>query len=69
MESFFGHMKDELGLRRQRGESVLAYAKIKTLLAGWIEEYNTIRPHSTLQGFSPIEYRLVMDEKDKNRLQ
>ena len=69
MESFFGHMKDELDLRRQRGKSVLTYAKIKTLLAEWIEEYNTIRPHSTLQGFSPIEYRLMMNEKDKNRLQ
>ena len=57
IESFFGHMKDELGVRRKTNRSLLDFKQMKEIVEQWILYYNQDRPHSTLGWKSPLEYR------------
>lgn len=60
MESFFGHMKDELGIQKGERQKLKDFDSMKQIIEQWVVEYNTLRPHSTLNGMSPIEYRMRM---------
>jgi transposase InsO family protein len=57
MESFFGHMKDELGVRKKTNRSLLDSKQMKEIMEQGILYYNQDRPHSTLGWKSPLEYR------------
>ncbi|WP_394699340.1 IS3 family transposase [uncultured Sphaerochaeta sp.] len=51
-------MKDELGMMKNGRMELVDYARMKQLIMNWVEEYNTVCPHSVLHGMSPIEYRM-----------
>lgn len=53
MESFFGHLKDELYCNT----TFLTVDALTTAIDGYIAWFNTERTHSTLKGLSPVEYR------------
>jgi transposase InsO family protein len=69
IESFFGHMKDELGIRKNGKGELMGYSNMKKVIADWVREYNTVRPHSVLDGMSPIGYRTKMLYHTKECLQ
>jgi transposase InsO family protein len=69
IESFFGHMKDELGIRKNGKGELMGYSNMKKVIADWVREYNTVRPHSVLDGMSPIGYRIKMLYPTKECLQ
>nr|WP_243697107.1 IS3 family transposase [Aeromicrobium phragmitis] len=53
MESFFGHLKDELYCNT-------TFLTVDALIAAihtYITWFNTERGHSTLKGLSPVQYR------------
>lgn len=61
MESFFNNMKNE-ELYRTNYRSV---GEFKKGIDGFIESYNTYRPHSTLNNKTPNAYeRLFYDRKN-----
>ena len=52
-ESFFGHMKDEIGcLIKQSNDNYDVYK----ILDDWIDYYNTDRPKANLASKTPVEY-------------
>ena len=52
-ESFFGHMKDEIGyLIKQSNDDYDVYK----ILDDWIDYYNTDRPKANLASKTPVEY-------------
>ncbi|WP_243695372.1 IS3 family transposase [Agromyces protaetiae] len=53
MESFFGHLKDELYCNT----TFLTIDALTTAIDAYIAWYNTDRTHSTLKGLSPVQYR------------
>ena len=53
MESFFGHLKDELYCNT----AFLTVEALTTAIDAYIAWFNTERAHSTLKGLSPVEYR------------
>jgi putative transposase len=53
MESFFGHLKDELYCNT----SFLTVDALTTAIDAYIDWFNTERAHSTLKGLSPVQYR------------
>lgn len=53
IESFFGHMKDELYCNT----AFLTIDALTTAIDGYIHWFNTERAHSTLKGLSPVQYR------------
>jgi len=53
MESFFGHLKDELYCNT----TFLTVEALTTAIDAYIAWFNTERAHSTLKGLSPVEYR------------
>lgn len=53
MESFFGHLKDELYCNT----TFLTVEALTTAINAYITWFNTERAHSTLKGLSPVEYR------------
>ena len=52
MESFFGHAKDELHLRR-----CLTFGEVVTEIADYIDYYNNWRPQAGLGKMAPVEFR------------
>lgn len=52
-ESFFGHMKDELKIRKRKWES---YEEIKQAIDDWIDYYNNDRGQWLLKKMSPNEF-------------
>lgn len=52
-ESFFGHMKDETGLRKH---SITTFEEIRTLVDEWMDYYNNDRYQMQLKMLSPNEY-------------
>jgi transposase InsO family protein len=52
MESFFGHMKDEVNYR-----SCQTLGELKGCIYNYIEEYNCHRPQWTLNKMTPVQYR------------
>ena len=69
IERFFGHMKDELGIMKNGKMKLVDYARMEQMIMNWVEEYNTVRPHSVLHGMSPIEYRMRMMYHNDYRVQ
>jgi len=53
MESFFGHLKDELFCNT----AFLTIDALTTAIDAYIGWFNTERAHSTLKGLSPVQYR------------
>ncbi|WP_456283678.1 IS3 family transposase [Microbacterium sp. JZ101] len=53
MESFFGHMKDELYCTT----TFLTVDALTSAIDAYIHWFNTERAHSTLKGLSPVQYR------------
>lgn len=53
MESFFGHLKDELYCNT----TFLTVDALTTAIDDYIAWFNTERGHSTLKGLSPVQYR------------
>lgn len=53
MESFFGHLKDELYCNTQ----FLTAGALTLAIDDYIAWFNTERSHSALKGLSPVEYR------------
>ncbi len=53
MESFFGHLKDELFCNT----AFLTIDALTTAINAYIGWFNTERAHSTLKGLSPVQYR------------
>lgn len=53
MESFFGHLKDELYC----STTFLSVDALTTAIDEYIAWFNTERGHSTLKGLSPVQYR------------
>ena len=53
MESFFGHLKDELYCNTQ----FLTVGALTLAIDEYIAWFNTERSHSALKGLSPVEYR------------
>lgn len=52
MESFFGHAKDELHLRRCG-----TFAEVEAEMADYIDYYNNDRPQAGLGKMAPVEFR------------
>lgn len=52
IESFFGHMKDEINLK-----SCKTFNDVKTMVNEYIRYYNEDRPQWTLKKMTPVEYR------------
>ena len=52
-ESFFGHMKDELKIRKRKWDS---YEEIKQAIDDWIDYYNNDRGQWLLKKMSPNEF-------------
>ena len=52
MESFFGHAKDELHLRR-----CSTFGEVVTEIADYIDYYNNWRPQAGLGKMTPVEFR------------
>ena len=52
MESFFGHAKDELHLRRCQ-----AFGDVVSEIADYIDYYNNWRPQAGLGKMTPAEFR------------
>lgn len=52
-ESFFGHMKDEIGEDVRRCSS---YDEIRSVIDDWIDYYNNERYQWDLAKLSPVEY-------------
>jgi putative transposase len=52
MESFFGHMKDELEYR-----DCATFQELRERIDSYIEYYNTDRYQWTLKKMTPAEYR------------
>lgn len=52
VESFFGHMKDEIDTK-----SCTSFAEIKMMVSNYIEYYNSERPQWTLKKMTPAQYR------------
>jgi len=53
-ESFNGRFRDEcLGMEWFRSRT-----EAKTIIESWRQHYNTVRPHSSLGGSSPTEFRI-----------
>ncbi len=59
VESFNGRVRDEL-LNVEEFGSLL---EAQVVVEGWRTEYNTYRPHSSLGGLTPDEYRANWDAK------
>jgi putative transposase len=57
VESFNGRVRDEL-LNVEEFGSLL---EAQIVVEGWRTEYNTYRPHSSLGGLTPVEYRATWD--------
>ena len=53
MESFFGHLKDELYCNT----TFLTVDALTVAIDAYIAWFNTERSHSTLKGLSPVQYR------------
>jgi len=53
MESFFGHLKDELYCNT----TFFTVDALTTAIDTYIDWFNTERAHSTLKGLSPVQYR------------
>ncbi|WP_026372545.1 IS3 family transposase, partial [Agrococcus lahaulensis] len=53
MESFFGHLKDELYCNT----TFLTVQALTAAIDDYIAWFNTERGHSTLEGLSPVQYR------------
>jgi putative transposase len=53
MESFFGHLKDELYCNT----TFVTVNALATAIDTYIAWFNTERAHSTLKGLSPVQYR------------
>jgi len=69
IESFFGHMKDELEIMKNGKMELVDYARREQMIMNWVEEYNAVRPHCVLHGMSPIEYRIRMMYHNGYRVQ
>ena len=52
-ESFFGHMKDEIGDEIAKCKS---FADVKTIINDWMDYYNNERYQWDLDKLSPVEY-------------
>ncbi len=52
VESFNGKLREELLDR----EIFFTLGEAKVLIARWRQEYNTIRPHSSLGNLAPVEF-------------
>lgn len=52
-ESFFGHMKDEIGDEIAKCKS---FADVKTIIDDWLDYYNNERYQWDLDKLSPVEY-------------
>ena len=52
MESFFGHAKDELHLRR-----CSTFGEVVAEIADYIDYYNNWRPQAGLGRMTPVEFR------------
>ncbi|MCQ2211902.1 MAG: IS3 family transposase [Paludibacteraceae bacterium] len=53
MESFFGHMKDEIGNLIIQAQS---YEELESIIDNWMDYYNNERYVSSLERLSPVEY-------------
>jgi len=53
IESFFGHLKDELYCNT----TYLTVNALTTAIHEYIDWFNTERTHTTLKGLSPVQYR------------
>ena len=62
VESFNGRVRDEL-LNVEEFGSLL---EAQVVVEGWRIEYNTYRPHSSLGGLTPAEYRARWAAKHPN---
>ncbi len=62
VESFNGRVRDEL-LNVEEFGSLL---EAEIVVEGWRTEYNTYRPHSSLGGLTPVEYRAKWDAEHPN---
>ncbi|WP_412174709.1 IS3 family transposase [Aneurinibacillus migulanus] len=51
MESFFGHMKDEMEYTR-----IQSFNELKKCIGAYIERYNYYRCQWTLEKLTPVEY-------------
>lgn len=52
IESFFGHMKDEIDLKRCKN-----FNEVKEMVTRYIDYYNNERPQWTLKKMTPAQYR------------
>jgi len=52
MESFFGHMKDEISLK-----DITSLSELKSLISNYIYDYNFNRYQWTLKKMTPVQYR------------
>ncbi len=52
IESFFGHMKDEIDLKKCK-----SFDEVKAVVSEYIRYYNEERPQWTLKKMTPAEYR------------
>ncbi len=62
VESFNGRVRDEL-LNVEEFGSLL---EAEVVVESWRTEYNTYRPHSSLGGLTPLEYRAKWDAEHPN---
>ena len=58
MESFFGHMKDEVDIK-----SCKSLKKVKKIVNKYIKYYNNYRPQWDLKKLTPVEYRSQLLEQ------
>ncbi len=59
----------EMGIIKNGKMDLVDYTRMKQMIMNWVEEYNTVRPHSVLHGMSPIEYRMRMMYHNDYRVQ
>lgn len=52
IESFFGHMKDEINFKR-----IETYQEVVETIHKYIYNYNNSRPQWTLKKMTPVQYR------------
>ena len=60
IESFFGHLKDEVEIRYCK-----SFEEVREMVSKFIEYYNNDRPQWTLKKMTPKEYRCHLLSKSK----
>jgi putative transposase len=58
IESFNGRLRDEL----MNVSIFLSLSDARTKLAAWFEDYNAVRPHSSLNDWAPEEFRTLWEK-------